>query len=170
MKTFNVLPSSPDFQNLTNDQIEFIIEQMNIDYKERNHKGFNADLGAYDYDDGWFTSDIEDFEPLVAGHDEADIVRQAAALYEDAPTDVNRTLYLQEVDQKIASDLKAMKLENDKLVAKGVDKWVVGSTPIPNEKQVEDEAALDIQNQIHQLDEELALEDKSPDSSAENLK
>lgn len=72
MDRFHVLPSSPDFQNLTNEQLEWIIYSAQLDNKKKGPESYE------DYDDSWF--EAEEFEPLREGDDEEEIARQVEKL------------------------------------------------------------------------------------------
>ncbi len=78
MKEFKVLPTEQRFQELTGQQIDFIISSMNYDHRlqERARKGLDVNSTLEDNDESWWYASHEDFEPIVEGHDEEDIARQ----------------------------------------------------------------------------------------------
>jgi len=89
MKEFNVLPTDERFQNLTNEQLGFIMYNMEDDANKikRARKGYSSGSGSHyeDNDDSWYTD--KDFEVLREGHDEEDIARQVDALTKEEDLD-----------------------------------------------------------------------------------
>jgi hypothetical protein len=80
MKEFKVLPTNPDFQNLTDAQIEFILYSMQEDHKERERarKGLMVDSQFYDtdYEQDVMGKDIKEWDVLKEGHDADEIAKQ----------------------------------------------------------------------------------------------
>lgn len=78
MKKFNVLPSDPAWQNLTHEQIEWILYNMERDVEEeqRRAKGLALEGEYEDLDDSWYEVPHEEFNPVREGHDEAEIARK----------------------------------------------------------------------------------------------
>ncbi|MBT9670574.1 hypothetical protein GPK34_00785 [Secundilactobacillus kimchicus] len=86
MKTFNVLPTDPRFRELTQTQIDFIIESMNRDIEETNAQVngnyIDGDFVDSSYDDIMDASEDE-WEVVREGQDADDIYRQVVALTGD---------------------------------------------------------------------------------------
>ena len=82
MEKFNVLPTDERFQNLSNDQIGFILESMILDRKEeeRAMKGLNSKNHYEDEDDSFWNVPMEDFVALKEYHDESNIANQVNEL------------------------------------------------------------------------------------------
>jgi len=78
MEKFNVLPTDERFQNLSNEQIGFILESMILDRKEeeRAMKGLNSKNHYEDDDDSFWNVPMDDFVALKEEHDESDIAEQ----------------------------------------------------------------------------------------------
>ena len=55
MREFKLTPASPDFYNMTQAQLEFMVTSLNLDYKEEElqAKGWKEDSFAYDPDYSW---------------------------------------------------------------------------------------------------------------------
>lgn len=82
MEKFNVLPTNPDFQRLTTEQISFIIENMVLDNKEAALARQGKRPGEYfeDSDSSWLDEDINSFDPVRDDHQEEDIYAQVRAM------------------------------------------------------------------------------------------
>lgn len=68
MKEFNTLPTNPDFQKLTEDQVEFIMYNLDLDAEQRKMamEGINPNEHFSDSDDSWWNDSHEEFNPLEA--------------------------------------------------------------------------------------------------------
>lgn len=79
---FSVLPSNKDFQNLTAEQTDWIVLNLNLDADEANkaRKGIKSNEAFEDYDTGWVHEKEAKFNPLKDGHEEEDIAKQVEAL------------------------------------------------------------------------------------------
>ena len=55
MREFKLTPASPDFYNMTSDQLEFMVTSLNLDYKEEEmqSKGMREDSFSYDPNFNW---------------------------------------------------------------------------------------------------------------------
>lgn len=84
MKTFNVLPTNPDFRALSDDQVELLLYSIEEDYREAElaRKGLSADSDYYDssFEEEVWNKDVGDWEVLKDGHDPDDIARQVEEL------------------------------------------------------------------------------------------
>jgi len=84
MKTFNTMPTNPDFRALTDDQIDLMILSLNEDHREMElaRKGLTVDSEHYDstFEDEVWNREVGDWEVLKDGHDPDDIARQVEAL------------------------------------------------------------------------------------------
>ncbi|MGV3094579.1 hypothetical protein ACEE58_11380 [Streptococcus pluranimalium] len=80
MKTFNVLPTDERFRNLTDDQVELIMESMVEDARiaELHRKGLTVDAQYYDddFDEEVWSKPEGEWEILRPGHDPDEIYRQ----------------------------------------------------------------------------------------------
>lgn len=83
MKEFNILPTNPDFQALTSDQVGFIMANMKKDAEIREllAKGYDPEEHIKDTDESWWNEPLEDFNPkgLLDIPDE-EIAKQVEAL------------------------------------------------------------------------------------------
>lgn len=84
MKTFHVLPTNPDFRNLSDEQLDLILFSMEEDYREAElaRKGLRVDSEYMDtsFDEEVWNRDVGDWEVLKDGHDPDDIARQVNEL------------------------------------------------------------------------------------------
>ncbi|AII28080.1 tail assembly chaperone [Bacillus phage Bobb] len=84
MKTFNVLPTDPNFLALTDHQIHFMIMSMNEDAREMElaRKGLTVDSEHYDtnFEDEVWNREVGDWDVLKDGHDADDIAKQVEKL------------------------------------------------------------------------------------------
>ena len=83
MKEFKVLPTNPDFQALTDDQVGFIIGNMNKDAEIAAliAKGIDPDSQVTDSDTTWWDTPIDEFDPKGnLDIDESDIAKQLEEL------------------------------------------------------------------------------------------
>lgn len=129
MKDFHLLPSSPDIQNLTSDQLSFILANYKRDSLELQRK---SGKGQDDNNEWWY-QDEKEFEPIVEGHDEQDLARQAQRLFEK----VNGENSLSDVDKHIAMRLKELQDESAELEKQNAPKGV------NNLAQLEERKAFD---------------------------
>lgn len=147
MKDFRVLPSSPDFQNLTDEQLRFMIAQYNNDSEEQ--KRSNGDYTS-DANNDWWEASHEDFDPIEEGHDEEDIARQAQALFDRKKSDNT-----QQVEEHIAMRLQELIDTSKEMEATGV----------ANKAQLEEKEAFErlggtsIQEAQRQIQEELPFDE-----------
>jgi hypothetical protein len=132
MKEFKILPSNPDFQNLTTQQINFVFTMYQQDMLEAGKGTSNQDVNS----DDWWYADHDDFEPLVEGHDEDAIASKVAKLF--TRNTVNGKLAQEAVDERIQANLKDMREKADLLESQGRDKWGA-----PNEAQIAEKKAFD---------------------------
>lgn len=143
MKTFNVLPTDPSFQALTDYQIEFIIENLNQDAREANMiaKGQNPDDTYYDEDTSWLNTPVDEWDVVADGHDEEDIASQVNRLtsaedlakiqdrLKDTQNDVesgSATEKQDEVDRVIQENIRRAKEEAEKYSGMGKNSWKRG--------------------------------------------
>lgn len=79
MKQFNVLPTDPRFQSLTQEQLDFLILSMQRDVEEAN-ANVNGNVLDGDFVDNEFdqiyNSDTDDWDIMHAGQDPEDIHEQ----------------------------------------------------------------------------------------------
>ncbi|BAF81296.1 putative RNA polymerase [Enterococcus phage EF24C] len=82
MKKFKVLPSDPAWQNLTSDQVEWILYNMerDIEEQERLAKGMQLESEFQDYDDSWYDKPHNEFSPIREGDDEEEIARKLSEI------------------------------------------------------------------------------------------
>lgn len=84
MTKFSVLPTSDDFRNLSDAQIDLMIHSMNEDHREMElaRKGLAVDSQHYDstFEEEVWNRDVGDWEVLKDGHDPNDIARQVEEL------------------------------------------------------------------------------------------
>ena len=84
MKTFNAMPTNPDFRALSDNQINMMILSMNEDHREMElaRKGLTVDSQHYDtgFEEEVWNRDVGDWEVLRDGHDPNDIARQVEEL------------------------------------------------------------------------------------------
>lgn len=78
MDKFKVLPSDPAWQALTQEQVEWILYNMERDAEEqvRRAKGMKLDSEFQDFDESWYDTPHDEFTPIRDGHDEGDIARK----------------------------------------------------------------------------------------------
>lgn len=100
MKEFKALPTEKRFQDLSMQQINFIIASMNYDGKlqERASRGVDINSTIEDSDTSWWDTPPEEFDPIVEGHDEDDIARQV----EDRLTEAERKSMKERFEDEIA--------------------------------------------------------------------
>lgn len=84
MKTFNTMPTNPDFRALTDDQITLMIHSLNEDHRELElaRKGLTVDSEHYDtaFEDEVWNKEDGEWEILREGHDADKIAKQVEAL------------------------------------------------------------------------------------------
>lgn len=94
---FKVLPTSKDFQELTTEQVDWIVINMNIDAKEeaRARSGKDPNEIFEDHDTDWLEGRQEDFEPVKEEHDEKEIAKQLDAMRSNS--------YLESLEEKLGN-------------------------------------------------------------------
>lgn len=143
MREFKVLPTSPDFRALTEHQIEFIAYSMQEDRREadRMRRQVHADTHFQDYDDSWWTADLEDFTAKREDHDEALIAQQVASLSteedmkklrarwdasleaDDIVANGGTTVEQDSINAVLQANLNKVLEEARGLEAEGINKW-----------------------------------------------
>lgn len=80
MKTFNVLPTNPDFRKLSDMQLELMLYSLEEDHREMElaRKGLAVESEHYDssFEEEVWSRDVGDWEVLKEGHDPDEIARQ----------------------------------------------------------------------------------------------
>lgn len=151
MKDFKLLPSSPEIQNLTQDQLSFILINYHKDAMEAQRRSGN---GIDESSSNWWTVSEEEFEPIVEGHDETELARQAQLLFERT----NGENSLAEVDKHIAMRLKELQDESAELEKRNAPKNVNNLAELEAQKAFENlDSGIsdkDIQTQIEQIDDD----------------
>lgn len=141
MDRFKVLPSNPDFQNLTNEQLEWIIYSSQLDNKK-----YSPGENFADYDESWFNK--KEFSPLRDGDDEEDIARQVEELTteeeaarlkarwegaEDAEAFAQSGE--KSIEEQSIDDMINAKIEDAKKEARNIEKYKSGNKHPDEEKQ-----------------------------------
>lgn len=154
MKKFNVLPTEERWKTMTNDQIEWILYNMekDVEMEERARKGKALDADYEDYDGSWYETSHEEFNPVRDGHDEEEIARKLAEItteedmarlkarweasqeVDDIRANGGTTIEEDTINELIANKLQKAIEEAKRIEAHGGDKWGE-KTPIELEEE-----------------------------------
>lgn len=159
MKEFKILPTNPDFQALTDDQVGFIMENMNQDSEIQAliNKGHDPSKHISDEDDSWWEESVEDFNPkgnLDVSDDEIAAQVEALTTEEDRQKlaqiiegNDEWAEYLEEegneqeqltIENVIQENLRKAKEDAQRMSAEGKDDWGKASMSIEEENSAED--------------------------------
>lgn len=188
MKEFKVLPTNPDFQRLTRDQVEYIISNMNKDAEifSMISKGLDPEKQVTDKDTSWWETPIEEFDPKGdLDVDMEDIARQVEELtsVEDRKrlakmTEGNQEWveYLEKEGNKneqtsieghIQKQLEIAKKEAKMLRDSGINNWGKQTTTVEEKKRAEDFEPItqdSVEEAFKLFEGEDVIEDTGPDS------
>ncbi len=154
MKKFNVLPTEERWKTMTNDQIEWILYNMekDVEMEERARKGKALDADYEDYDGSWYEAPHEEFNPVRDGHDEEEIAKKLAEItteedmarlkarweasqeVDDIRAKGGTTIEEDTINELIANKLQKAIEEAKRIEAHGGDKWGE-KTPIELEEE-----------------------------------
>lgn len=154
MKKFNVLPTEERWKTMTNDQIEWILYNMekDVEMEERARKGKALDADYEDYDGSWYETPHEEFNPVRDGHDEEEIARKLAEItteedmarlkarweasqeVDDIRANGGTTIEEDTINELIANKLQKAIEEAKRIESHGGDKWGE-KTPIELEEE-----------------------------------
>lgn len=154
MKKFNVLPTEERWKTMTNDQIEWILYNMekDVEMEERARKGKALDADYEDYDGSWYDASHEEFNPVRDGHDEEEIARKLAEItteedmarlkarweasqeVDDIRAKGGTTIEEDTINELIANKLQKAIEEAKRIESHGGDKWGE-KTPIELEEE-----------------------------------
>jgi len=153
MKTFNTMPTNPDFLALTDRQVDLMIYSLNEDHREMElaRKGLTVDSEHYDsnFEEEVWNRQVGDWEILKDGHDPDDIARQVEELtraedrknlamkfdsleeYNDYLAAGGKTVRETEVEQYINKQIQAAEEMARRLSATGEKKKLVDDQDRP---------------------------------------